>query len=59
MTINSAECDLVLFATPSHLPRILSLRTPSLRVHYNYGDHGSPTLEEVLVPRLGEQSRGG
>jgi len=56
LTINNAECDLVLFATPIHLPRILSLRKPSLRVRYDYTDHGSPTLEEVLIRHLVELS---
>ncbi|MFC2076992.1 cyclic 2,3-diphosphoglycerate synthase [candidate division KSB1 bacterium] len=51
-TINSADCDLVLFATPIHLPRILNLNHPSLRVRYEYEDQGSPTLEEALLKRL-------
>lgn len=51
-TINSADCDLVLFATPIHLPRILTISKPVLRVRYKYQDHGSPTLEEVFSSRL-------
>jgi predicted GTPase len=51
-TINRAPCDLVLFATPMHLPRILSLNKPTIRVRYEYKDHGSPTLKEILLPRL-------
>jgi predicted GTPase len=52
LTINNAECDLVLFATPIDLPKLLSINKPSLRVHYEYKDHGSPTLEECLIRRL-------
>ena len=52
LTINSAECDLVLFATPIDLPKLLSINKPTLRVRYEYKDHGSPTLEESLVKRL-------
>ena len=51
-TINRAECDLVLFATPVHLTRILSINKPALRVLYEYRDHGKPSLEEALVRRL-------
>ena len=51
-TINRADCDLVLFATPIHLTRILSITKPTLRVLYEYRDHGSPRLEEVLWDKL-------
>jgi predicted GTPase len=51
-TIEKAGCDLVLFATPIHLPRILTISGPTLRVRYEYRDHGTPTLEEALCRRL-------
>lgn len=51
-TINNAPCDLVLFATPIQLSRILSINKPLLRVRYEYRDFGSPTLEECLNKRL-------
>jgi predicted GTPase len=51
-TINSVDCDLVLFATPIHLTRILSLNKPTLRVRYEYQDRQHPTLETVLIDRL-------
>ena len=47
-----ADCDLVLFATPIHLTRILSINKPTLRVRYEYQDFGSPTLEEILLNKL-------
>jgi len=51
-TINQSECDLVVFATPIHLPLVLDIKKPTLRVRYEYKDHGSPTLEELILERL-------
>jgi predicted GTPase len=51
-TINRADCDLVLFATPIHLPLVLNIQKPTLRVRYEYQDHGQPTLEELIRARL-------
>jgi predicted GTPase len=51
-TINRADCDLVLFATPIHLTRIISINKPTLRVLYEYRDRGTPALEAVLIRRL-------
>jgi predicted GTPase len=51
-TINNADCDLVLFATPIDLPKLLSINKPTLRVRYEYKDHGSPTLKKVLLRHL-------
>ncbi len=51
-TIAATDCDLVLFATPIDLPKLLTIRQPTLRVRYSYRDHGAPTLAEVLGERL-------
>jgi len=51
-TINRAECDLVLFATPIQLTRVLSINKPAIRVRYEYRDHGEPTLSEAILERL-------
>jgi len=51
-TIDRVPCDLVLFATPIHLTRIVKITKPTLRVRYEYRDHRTPTLEEVLLKRL-------
>ncbi len=51
-TINQSDCDLVVFATPIHLPLVLDIKKPTLRVRYEYKDHGSPTLEELVKERL-------
>ncbi len=51
-TINRCDCDLVLFSTPIHLRRLLSLNKPALRVRYEYADYGEPTLQEALERRM-------
>jgi predicted GTPase len=51
-TINRADGDLVVFATPIQLTRILSMNKPTLRVRYEYKDHGQPILEELLLSRM-------
>ncbi|SHE96750.1 Predicted GTPase [Desulfacinum infernum DSM 9756] len=51
-TLNAVPCDLVLFATPIQLTRIVTLKHPTVRVRYEYRDHGSPSLEEALKRRL-------
>ena len=51
-TINKADCDLVLFATPIHLPLVLNIKKPTMRVRYEYQDHGQPALEELIIARL-------
>ena len=51
-TINDADCDLVVFATPIHLPLVLDIKKPTLRVRYEYKDHGSPTMEELILEKL-------
>jgi len=51
LTINRAACDLVLFATPVRLNRLLTINKPALRVRYEYHDHGRPALEEALLSR--------
>ncbi|MFW2368126.1 MAG: cyclic 2,3-diphosphoglycerate synthase [Desulforhopalus sp.] len=52
-TINNAECDLVLFATPINLDRLVSINHPAMRVYYNYRDYGQPTLENILMSTYG------
>jgi predicted GTPase len=51
-TINAAPCDLVLFATPIQITRLLAINKPALRVRYEYQDHGEPLLRDVLLDRL-------
>jgi predicted GTPase len=42
----------VLFATPIQLTRVVSLKHSTVRVRYEYRDHGEPTLEDALKRRL-------
>jgi predicted GTPase len=51
-TINASPCDIVLFATPIQLTRIVSVNRPAIRVRYEYEDHGDPTLKDVLLDEL-------
>jgi len=52
-TINAAECDLVLVATPIDLRRLINVRHPVDRVRYELQVIGRPTLEEILIERFG------
>jgi predicted GTPase len=52
-TINGAECDLVLVATPIDLRRLIDIRHPTDRVRYELQVIGRPTLEEILAQRFG------
>ena len=52
-TINQAECDLVLVATPIDMRRLINIRHPMDRVRYELQVIGQPTLEEILTARLG------
>ncbi len=49
ITINRTDCDLVLFATPIDLTRLISINKPTLRVRYEYSDNSKPTLEALLA----------
>ena len=51
-TINGADADLVVIATPIDLRKVCKIDKPAVRVFYELEDFGSPTLEEVLVRRL-------
>lgn len=52
-TINGAEVDLVLIATPIDLRKLLRIDRPALRVSYELSEVGSPNMEEVLAPLIG------
>jgi predicted GTPase len=54
-TVNAASCDLVLFATPIQLAHLLTINKPTLRVRYEYKDHSSPYLEDILLRRIRAQ----
>jgi Predicted GTPase len=52
-TINATPCDLVLAATPVDIRRLLKVRYPVDRVRYELQVIGRPTLEDILLRRLG------
>ncbi len=58
-TINRCDCDLVLCATPIDLPKLVRITKPTVRIRYEYQDHGSPTLESVLKDRLPDLAQQG
>ncbi len=53
-TINAAECDLVLIATPMNLSCLLEIDKPVVRVRYDYKDHNDPTLEQILLKKMAQ-----
>ena len=47
-TINQADVDLIISATPIDLTRILKVNKPMQRVRYELQEIGKPTLEDIL-----------
>ena len=52
-TINNADVDYVLIATPIDLRRIIHIKHPADRVRYELQEIGQPTLKEILQDKLG------
>ncbi len=51
-TINAADADLVIVATPIDLTRLIRVNKPVQRVRYELQEIGQPTLVDVLAPRF-------
>ncbi len=47
-TIDKVKCDTVIVATPIDLNRIIRIKKPSVRVHYDLQEIGKPDLVDVL-----------
>jgi predicted GTPase len=47
-TIEAAGADVVVIGTPVDLRRLLRLRTPAVRVHYELEERTRPNLEEIV-----------
>ncbi len=47
-TINKADCDAVVIATPIDLTRIINIAKPTTRVYYDLQEIGKPDLGDVL-----------
>ncbi|MBN2083821.1 MAG: GTPase [Anaerolineales bacterium] len=52
-TIEKADVDMVIVATPIDLTRVLSIRRPFQRVRYELEEIGKPTLEDILQSKFG------
>lgn len=48
-TINAADCDVVVIATPIDLRRIVRINQPSVRVRYELQEIGQPTLGGIIT----------
>jgi len=51
-TINKADVDMVISATPIDLNRILKVNKPMQRVRYELQEIGQPTLTEILSAKF-------
>ena len=51
-TINATDCDLVISATPVDLMQLVSINKPTIRIQYEYKDHGQPALADVIKEKL-------
>ncbi len=52
-TINKSDCDVVVSGTPVNLQRVIEVNKPIVRVRYELCEIGHPTLEELLMEKLG------
>lgn len=53
-TIDNADVDLVISATPIDLNRVLKVNKPMQRVRYELQEIGHPTLEDILKAKFAE-----
>lgn len=58
-TINNAEVDMVIVATPIDLASLLRINKPSQRVRYELQEIGRPTLEDVLKAHFNRKGKAG
>jgi predicted GTPase len=54
-TINKADVDLVISATPIDLTRIIKVNKPMQRVRYELQEIGQPNLEDILKAKFGKK----
>ena len=53
-TIQNAEPEAVVIATPIDLTRLIDFDVPTTRVTYELQEQGTPTLQELIEDRLGD-----
>ncbi len=51
-TINKADVDMVISATPIDLTRIIKVNKPMQRVRYELQEIGTPTLKDLLAKKF-------
>ncbi|MBI5478402.1 MAG: GTPase [Deltaproteobacteria bacterium] len=52
-SINAVQCDLVIFATPIDLTRLVKINKPAVRVGYELKDLGQPILGDIVEKFVG------
>jgi len=52
-TINAADCDAVVIATPIDLNRIVNIKKPNTRVNYELDEQAAAKLDEILKRKFG------
>jgi predicted GTPase len=58
-TINNAEADVVVAATPSDLSSLMKLNKPVVRAHYEFAEIGEPKLSAQIEQFLARKNLGG
>ena len=56
-TINRSDCDVVVSGTPVDLKRVIRTSKPIIRVTYELCEIGRPTLDELIINKLGTKLR--
>lgn len=54
-TINNADVDIILSATPIDLTRVLKVNKPMQRVRYELQEIGQPSLDDILREKFGKK----
>jgi predicted GTPase len=58
-TINKAEADVVVAATPSDLSSLMTLNKPVIRASYEFAEVGEPSLSDLVEQFILRQNLGG
>jgi predicted GTPase len=48
-TIERADCDSVVVATPIDLARVIAINKPNTRVEYSLQEIGRPNMDDILT----------
>lgn len=54
-TINDSGCEVVVAGTPVDLRRVIKVKMPIVRVHYELDEIGHPSLDEIINAKLGKK----